>query len=503
MIYYLNKTDNETLENYKKQNPFIRTSTNDEEAFKELLEQWARMIDFIEQMKLKNLEALNNRTDIINAIKTEVKIILDFIYSTADKKTDEAFKKALNTISYIEALEIITEQKKEAAEKEINDLQYSGGYFWKFVEVADRLYYFTLTPYKDFLIYSLHTPEEQARNIIYSIIKEEVITRPYILPDIEENKYYHGPALDLLTSPGRSENGEIKTRRTDKQQIRIVKKETAVKKIQFAIPEEQIYKKIGLSENKVKIAIYLDMLLTQKVYGHQKQVKKKVDLTLNYEDFILKTQGLDRTKPGYRQYKARLKKDLKELAQISVEGKLKGIDYYRANLINDIVLTEQNTAHISLNKFFAIYLINSPMTAGFNLLSKKGSDFDILRKLIEYSSQDNNIKRGTNHKIKVKNVLKATSIIQYDRLDQKKKWRSRIKKKFETSLNNLVISRDLIYWYYLDNQGNRIEPENIKTYDEFENLYLIFDLVNKSHHQIDMENSVKYKLLEDHKNPEK
>lgn len=494
MIYYLD-SDNAQRQQEAFNKGFTGYKDLGKEDINEIMEIWKNHINFIEQLKIKDLEEIKTKEEITERIKQEASNIIDFVFLSADKKTEKAFKRSLNLINEQNQLLILTEKDMEPVKEKLKEIKYNGGYSWNAFEVSDRLYFFPLSAYKDYFTEILELSDLEARNIIYSAIYSEITKRPYIIPDTEANYYYHGPATDLLTLPGKTPKSKTVTR--NGQEIRIIKKIDKKKSraIQLTIPEKQIYKNIALSENQTKISIYLDMLLTAKFYSKQKIVNSEVPLTINYEDFIKRTQGLDKTQHSYRTYKSQLKKDLKELAQISVEGsyKEKGIEYYKSSLINDIILTDQDTAHLSLNKLFATYLLNSTLAPSFNLLELKKRDFEIARKLIEYGTQPNNIARGTHEKLKVINILKNTKLPAFEDLTQKKQWRNRIKNPFEKSLNNLVTKKTLTSWHYLDRKGNQIDPKKIKSYDDFKNLYVIFKLLNKTDYLLQLEEKAQNK----------
>ena len=147
------------------------------------------------------------------------------------------------------------------------------------------------------------------------------------------------------------------------------------------------------------------------------------------------------------------------------------------------------TLNVSLESTFSESLINGGLTQiPIVLLEIDPTDpnsYFIGEKLADHHAMDGNYKRGTHNRLKVKTLLERTDLPKYE--DMKKannrNWKVRIKDPFEKALNNLVDKYSFLKtWQYAHAKGIPLtsdEIKNIKKYDDFVNLYILFETVNE------------------------
>ena len=144
---------------------------------------------------------------------------------------------------------------------------------------------------------------------------------------------------------------------------------------------------------------------------------------------------------------------------------------------------------VRLESTFAESLINGALTQlPMVLLEIDPNDsntYFIGEKLADHHSMEGNYRRGTHNRLKVKTLLQRTDLPKYE--DMKKannrNWKLRIKDPFEKSLNNLVNKYSFLKtWQYAHAKGIPLtdnEIKSIKKYDDFINLYVLFETVNE------------------------
>lgn len=117
--------------------------------------------------------------------------------------------------------------------------------------------------------------------------------------------------------------------------------------------------------------------------------------------------------------------------------------------------------------------------------AREPNTYFIGTKLADHYSMDGNYNRGTHDRLKVKTLLKRTDLPDYEKLkDQNNRhWKQRIKKPFENALNNLINKYHYLKsWQYAHANGIPLtddEVKNIKAYDDFINLYILFKPVHE------------------------
>lgn len=329
---------------------------------------------------------------------------------------------------------------------------------------------------------------------IYSAIHEEIIKQPFVIND--RPPHYFSIGTNALTYLGKLE-GETLPGRNGTEKIKVRYKVKRKEALIYA-PIETIKKELGASLHVEKFNMYLSMLL---VNAGIKEGNNLLDLTINYQDYINFTNETVK-KTSYTKHRQNINKVINQLWDIEIrygEGK-------KTRLIYTVDNNKYKKAFtISLTPSYVNFLLKTRISPAFDILKLKGNDYYIAKKLTDYNNQPNNIAQQRANKIKVKNVLKHTPIISYERLKEynPRKWREKIKGAFEKSLNNLVKKSFLIEWYYIDETGYIVNPRNIKTYHDFENLYLIFDPFNKIDHAERIENRRQKRLEATQKAEEK
>lgn len=103
---------------------------------------------------------------------------------------------------------------------------------------------------------------------------------------------------------------------------------------------------------------------------------------------------------------------------------------------------------------------------------------------------DNNHKRGTEDKLRVKTLLKNLSLPTYETVKAtRKSWEERIKEPFERALDELTKNEILKDWKYTGSKGIPLSDEEAttKNYAEWENFIVQFELYNPPNHNERME----------------
>lgn len=162
--------------------------------------------------------------------------------------------------------------------------------------------------------------------------------------------------------------------------------------------------------------------------------------------------------------------------------KIMGGNVIRTALIGSNFLGK-DYMHFFIDPFYAKYLVNSPQTLYpklmFSIDAKNANSFLLQLKLSEHYNMASNIKRGTNNRISVKALLKATNIITYEQVKkQRKSWEERIKEPLENSLGLLRKKGTLKDWEYCKAKGVRLTDEeaNFTDYHTWEKAFIKFEL---------------------------
>ena len=126
-------------------------------------------------------------------------------------------------------------------------------------------------------------------------------------------------------------------------------------------------------------------------------------------------------------------------------------------------------------------LLNYPRSL-YKLDDRDFNAFAIGEAMCIHYSQDNNVIRQTEGKLRVETLLKYTSFPNYEELKaQKRSWEERVKEPFENALDHLTKNGFLKDWKYCHNGGIEITDEEIKTgiinsYEKFISLIIKFEL---------------------------
>lgn len=143
--------------------------------------------------------------------------------------------------------------------------------------------------------------------------------------------------------------------------------------------------------------------------------------------------------------RTRIRKELKLLKECEFnwdesDTRLKGVD----RDISIIGSREVNNDYIEvfIDQKFAEYLVKTPITAFppklFLIDGRNSTALEIAMKLNTHYFIDNNIKNGTNNRIKVKNILAATTLPTYEKVrEDRKSWEDKLKEPLENALEYL------------------------------------------------------------------
>ena len=143
---------------------------------------------------------------------------------------------------------------------------------------------------------------------------------------------------------------------------------------------------------------------------------------------------------------------------------------------------------------FANYLRQLPITQYHRgLLSvdaRSETAYRLGLKFTQHFSIDNNQKRGTANRLKVKTLLAAADLptlsdLQNETPDDSRHWERRIKEPFEKALDELT-GKVLSNWEYVKVKGVQLsdaEAGSITDYETFAQLLVQFDLIDAPDHK--------------------
>lgn len=144
---------------------------------------------------------------------------------------------------------------------------------------------------------------------------------------------------------------------------------------------------------------------------------------------------------------------------------------------------------VRLDNTFSEALINGSLSQYPKVLLKidarDANTYFIGTKLADHYSMDGNYTRGTHNRLKVEILLKKTDLPDYKTLkgQNNRHWKERIKTPFEKSLNDLIHKYEYLKsWRYAHPKGIPLTDEeikNIKSYDDFKDLYILFEPVDE------------------------
>lgn len=243
---------------------------------------------------------------------------------------------------------------------------------------------------------------------------------------------------------------------------------------------------------RLQVATLLDFLIIKFTktndYKNEDQDKLNTLIEFSLDEFILalgyENPHCDNTK---RHVRKNLKKFLKELSKISLEGyEKRGKDhkyFEKMPIIIDYKIA-YGVVSVKLGISFALYLITSyiseyPLSL-LHLDNRSRTCYLLGKKLVLHYSMKSNQRRDTNKIISVEKLLQATySIPAIEKVREGNgSWGIRIQEPLEKALDKLCDMKILKYWQYSNSnkqilRDDQLAPE--KFYD-FKNQYIVFEL---------------------------
>lgn len=225
--------------------------------------------------------------------------------------------------------------------------------------------------------------------------------------------------------------------------------------------------------------------------NHQNATGDKINsrIFLDVEDFAI-ANGVDITSTdAMKNFRRKIKNSLNILltSNITWTEKIKGKEksYSGMNYIGKYDL-DGNTLRIEFTISMAEYLASLPLInyprSLYKLDDRDFNAFAIGEAMCIHYSQDNNVIRQTEGKLRVETLLKCTSFPTYDELKaQKRSWEERVKEPFENALDHLTKSGFLKEWKYCYEGGTEIADDEIRagiinSYEKFISLIIKFEL---------------------------
>ena len=144
---------------------------------------------------------------------------------------------------------------------------------------------------------------------------------------------------------------------------------------------------------------------------------------------------------------------------------------------------------LTFNPDIADILLRAPISrysaSLLGLDERKPAAYYIGNRLSFHAGMDTNRTKGTNHSIRIENLIRnCPGIPSYDELIEKKDtrhWKARIKRAFEPAREALHDHDTLLDWYYQKGKGEILENEaayNFKNYTEWSQTLIYFTLCN-------------------------
>ena len=225
--------------------------------------------------------------------------------------------------------------------------------------------------------------------------------------------------------------------------------------------------------------------------NHQNATGDKINsrIFLDVEDFAI-ANGVDITSTdAMKNFRRKVKNSLNILltSNITWTEKIKGKEksYSGMNYIGKYDL-DCNALRIEFTISMAEYLASLPLInyprSLYKLDDRDFNAFAIGEAMCVHYSQDNNVIRQTEGKLRVETLLKCTSFPTYDELKaQKRSWEERVKEPFENALDHLTQSGFLKEWKYCYEGGIEITDDEIRagiinSYEKFISLIIKFEL---------------------------
>ena len=327
--------------------------------------------------------------------------------------------------------------------------------------------------------------EEVINFIDYAFVhRTEFIQEEYeeIENAIIKTKFNRATPLSLMFS-GKATN--VLARARTKGKFDPATRAVTIEGVNIFSPES--VQKIGVGT--AKIFRYAVAEFTKRNHQNATGEKINVRIFLDVEDFA-KANGINiDSESAMKNFRFKLKKSLETLrySGISWTEKVKGQpkSYSGMNYIGKYEL-KSNSLMIEFTISMAEYLTSLPLLnyprSLYKLDDRDFNAFAIGEAMCIHYSQDNNVIRQTEGKLRVETLLKYTSFPNYEELKaQKRSWEERVKEPFENALDHLTKNGFLKDWKYCHNGGIEITDEEIKTgiinsYEKFISLIIKFEL---------------------------
>lgn len=215
-----------------------------------------------------------------------------------------------------------------------------------------------------------------------------------------------------------------------------------------------------------------------------------------------------RAENNYKDINRKINRDLVELLNLKVSGFIKDSrgDKIKINL-NPVIdcAYKRGYASIGFHNDYVRLLVNSPITqfpiALLRLSDNNPNAFAIGEKLAYNASIDNNVRRGQDRKISIKNLLKVFSDIDIRRAEESRQYRQRIINPFFKVIEDLCAVGYLHDYKLLDKKGNPFLDQTLAnvSYRDFVEGYLYYVPENDYMHSEEQQkrlNAPKGKRLE-------
>ena len=182
-----------------------------------------------------------------------------------------------------------------------------------------------------------------------------------------------------------------------------------------------------------------------------------------------------------------IKHDLKFLqeSKLTFSEKVKGkLENFMNMKIIGTAFVSNGYIYMTFDPVFANYLVRLPLTQHSSMSRsidpRHSNAYRIFCAMEKHYFNDNNIRKGTAQLLKVKSLLKHTTLPNIEKVrTQHKNWEERIKEPFEQALEYLVKKGLLVnpYKYCLSKGKDRSDDEaSFLSYEEWEESLIFFDL---------------------------
>ena len=261
---------------------------------------------------------------------------------------------------------------------------------------------------------------------------------------------------------------------------------------------------IFMPENTFKIGVGTAKIFRYAVaeftkHNNQNATKDKIkySIFLDVTDFA-QHNGVDiNSESAMKNFRFKLRKNLETLrySGVSWEEKIKGKtkSFGGMNYIGKYDL-KGNTLEIEFTVTMAEYLTSLPLltypTSLYRIDDREFNAFAIGEALCLHYSQENNVIKGTENKLRIETLLNYTSFPTWEKIKQNKwSWEEKVKEPFERTLDVLIQCGFLKDYSYCYEGGIEITDEEMRTgnpinsYQKFISLILKYELNDFAPHQ--------------------